>query len=330
MSAPITKMFRRRMLSAPSKHRPAPADAAADRTHRPRARAPALRSAARSLAERARGLRAISSASAMTGRLVSTRKVGAGRLTFGRVARAGAGFAAAGKERLDDAVLERMERHRHQPALRLEDALGGLQRRDQFAQFVVDENAQGLKRARGRMDIAGRERTTEATMSASAAVVRIGAAPRALTMARATAREWRSSPRMKMMLARSRSPAAATTSAALGALARPCACRAARRGGRKSRARRVSSCMEETPRSSTTPSTASKPAVARDRVEIGKAVFDQRQAAVRRLHQVGAERDRALVAVDADHFAVGGGEDGAACSRRRRKWRRYRRRRHAR
>ena len=74
----------------------------------------------------------------------------------------------------------------------------------------------------------------------------------------------------------------------------------------------VSSCMEETPRSSTTPSTRIGAAVARDRVEIGKAVFDQREPAVRRLHQVGAERDRALVAVDADHFAVGGGEDRAA------------------
>ena len=52
-------------------------------------------------------------------------------------------------------------------------------------------------------------------------------------------------------------------------------------------------------------------AIARDRVEIGKAIFDQRQPAVRRLHQIGAERDRALVAVDADHLAVGGGEDGA-------------------
>ena len=155
-------------------------------------------------------------------------------------------------------------------------------------------------------------------------------AARALTMARATAREWRSSPRMKMMLARSRSLARGDHIGRARRPRRPCACRAARRGGRKSRARRVSSCMEETPRSSTTPSTASKPALARDRVEIGKAILDQRQPAVRRLHQVGAERDRALVAVDADHLAVGGGEDGAAYSRRRRRWRRYRRRRHER
>ena len=42
----------------------------------------------------------------------------------------------------------------------------------------------------------GGERTTEATISASAAVVAIGAFARAFTMARATPREWRSSPRM--------------------------------------------------------------------------------------------------------------------------------------
>ena len=41
------------------------------------------RAAARSLAERARGLRAISASSATTGRLVSARKVGAARSTSG-------------------------------------------------------------------------------------------------------------------------------------------------------------------------------------------------------------------------------------------------------
>src|SRR5215813_13105422 len=42
-----------------------------------------MRSAARSLAERARGLRTISSSSAATGRLVSARNVAGGRLTSG-------------------------------------------------------------------------------------------------------------------------------------------------------------------------------------------------------------------------------------------------------
>ncbi len=37
---------------------------------------------------------------------------------------------------------------------RLEDALGGVQRGDQFAQLVIDENAQRLERARRRMNIA--------------------------------------------------------------------------------------------------------------------------------------------------------------------------------
>src|SRR5205807_2109571 len=46
-------------------------------------------------------------------------------------------------------------------------------------------------------------RTTRATMSANAPVVRIGPAARAATIARATARAWRSSPKVAMMAARS-------------------------------------------------------------------------------------------------------------------------------
>ena len=51
--------------------------------------------------------------------------------------------------------------------------------------------------------------------------------------------------------------------------------------------------------------------VARDVVEIGETIFDQRQPAARRLHQVRTQRDGALVAIDADHLAVGRGQDGA-------------------
>ena len=53
------------------------------------------------------------------------------------------------------------------------------------------------------------------------------------------------------------------------------------------------------------------PGIARDGVEIGEAVFDQRQPAARLLDQVRAQRDRGLVAVDADHLAVGGRQNGA-------------------
>ena len=52
-------------------------------------------------------------------------------------------------------------------------------------------------------------------------------------------------------------------------------------------------------------------AVARDIVEIGEAVLDQSEPAAGLLDEIGAERDRRLVAVDADDLAVGGGEDGA-------------------
>ena len=53
------------------------------------------------------------------------------------------------------------------------------------------------------------------------------------------------------------------------------------------------------------------PQLARDGVEIGEAIFDQRQPAAGVLDEIGAERDRRLVAVDADDLAVGGVEDRA-------------------
>src|SRR4029079_13055476 len=51
--------------------------------------------------------------------------------------------------------------------------------------------------------------------------------------------------------------------------------------------------------------------VARYGVKIGKAVFDQGQAAARLLDQVRTQRDRSLIAVDAADLAVGGGKNGA-------------------
>ena len=87
-----------------------------------------VRSAARSLAERARGLAAISASSAATGRLVSMRKLGGGRLASGAWREPALRPAALGEERLDDAVFERMERHHDQPPARPEHALGGDER----------------------------------------------------------------------------------------------------------------------------------------------------------------------------------------------------------
>ena len=70
--------------------------------------------------------------------------------------------------------------------------------------------------------------------------------------------------------------------------------------------------------------------LARDPVELGEALLDQREPSARRLHQVGAARHRAAVAVDGDDLRIGRGEDRAGYSRRRRRCRRYRRRRRAR
>ena len=71
--------------------------------------AASVRSAARSFAERARGLAAISASSGVSGRRVSARKVGGGATTSGWWREAGRRAAAFGEKFLDDAVLERME-----------------------------------------------------------------------------------------------------------------------------------------------------------------------------------------------------------------------------
>ena len=104
--------------------------------------AASVRSAARSLAERARGLAETSSPPAVTGRLVRMTKLGARLVHFRQMPRAAAGLAAFDQEILDDAVFQRMKRHHHQPAARLQHALGGRQRQMQFVELRVDENPQ--------------------------------------------------------------------------------------------------------------------------------------------------------------------------------------------
>ena len=59
------------------------------------------------------------------------------------------------------------------------------------------------------------------------------------------------------------------------------------------------------------PSTASWPQLRAPPARSEKRLSDQDQPAAGRLHEIGAARDRALVAIDADDPAVGGGEDGA-------------------
>src|SRR6476620_8177176 len=53
------------------------------------------------------------------------------------------------------------------------------------------------------------------------------------------------------------------------------------------------------------------PRLTGDRVEIGKSIFDQGQAALSLLDQIGAARDGTLIAIDGDKFAVGGRENSA-------------------
>ena len=161
-----------------------------------RATAPAVRSAARSLAERAREFSRISASDGATGPRVTSAE---GRLVDGddrRMARAGRRAAGAGgHELLDDAVLERMEGHDHQPPARLERGLGRMQRPHQLAELVIDGDAQRLEHPRRRMRAAGlgpddaRRRDRRAASWSRSRPLR-----RASMMARATARERRSSP----------------------------------------------------------------------------------------------------------------------------------------
>ncbi len=72
-----------------------------------------------------------------------------------QVARAALGTAARCEERLDDAVFQRMERHHHQPAAGLEDPLRRGEAVGKLRQLVIDEQAQRLERAGGRMNVAG-------------------------------------------------------------------------------------------------------------------------------------------------------------------------------
>src|SRR5262249_50088486 len=71
----------------------------------------------------------------------------------GRVAGTAAAPATIDEECFDDAVFERMKRNDHQSPVRFDDAFGRAQCRRQFGELVVDEDAQRLKRARGRMNV---------------------------------------------------------------------------------------------------------------------------------------------------------------------------------
>ena len=90
----------------------------------------------------------------VTGRLVRMTKARRGLRDFRQMPRSAAGLGAFDQEILDDAVFQRMKRHHHQPAARLQHALRRRQRQMQFVEFFVDEDPQGLERPRRRMNFA--------------------------------------------------------------------------------------------------------------------------------------------------------------------------------
>ena len=113
-----------------------------------------MRSAARSLAERERGLASISLSARGARRRRNKPESGGARICgFRRVARAARRFAGAlGEKAFDDAVLQRMEGNHRKPAKWRKRALGRFETAFEFAQFVIHVNAQRLESARGRMD----------------------------------------------------------------------------------------------------------------------------------------------------------------------------------
>ena len=163
-------------------------------------RAPArrVRSAKRSLAERARGLAAISASPGSIGWPRGTSKVGSACSGLARQPARGRTPAprAAREELLDDAVLERVEGHDREPAAGLQHALGRGEAAQQLAELVVDGDAQGLEtRASPDGSLAARAGATRATSPASCNVETNGVAARSATMARAMRRAARSSPK---------------------------------------------------------------------------------------------------------------------------------------
>ena len=63
-------------------------------------------------------------------------KLGAAWFDFRQMPRSAAGLAALDQEILDDAVFQRMKRHHHQPAARLQHAFRRRERQMQFVEFL--------------------------------------------------------------------------------------------------------------------------------------------------------------------------------------------------
>src|SRR5690349_6451075 len=67
---------------------------------------------------------------------------------FRQMSRTAADRGSFDQEVLDDAVFQRMKRHHHQAATRLEHPLRRRQSLMQFVQLLIDENTHSLKRSR--------------------------------------------------------------------------------------------------------------------------------------------------------------------------------------
>ena len=175
-------------------------------------------SPALSLAERARGLSAIS-ASGGGDRAARSLEGRRDRLGFRQMPRLRLLAGAVGDEALDDAVLERMEGDDGQPAAGLQRPLGGKQRAGELAELVIDEDAQRLEDAGRRVDlvlrIAADMRLDRRRQGRACA--RTGASRAAARSSRAMRPACRSSPRKPKMRARSPGLKRLTTSAAVSA-----------------------------------------------------------------------------------------------------------------
>ena len=199
------------------------------------------------------------------------------------------------------------------PGLRMRSAAGNARASSPSSSLTKMRSAWNVRVA-GWMS-PGLARTTRATMSASCRVERIGASLRALTIARATPRACRSSPSVAMMVARSRSEATATTSAAL--TARPPHAHVERPVAAEGKS--ALGLVELHGGDADVEQHAvdgGKPNLLGHPVERRKVVLDEVQPAARGLDQVGAERDRALVAVDADDLRIRRREDEPAVAAR--------------
>ena len=216
--------------------RRATAAGARDRARRHPRRA-SVRSAARSFAERARGLAATSLSSATIGRLVRMRNVVAACTACGAWREAALRRPRDTEESLDDTVLERVERHDHKPATGTEHLFGGPQRRDELVELLVHENAQRLKCARRRMDGPGpdaHQPLDDVGERTSGADRRLAARPDDRTRHRARVTLL---PQRRDDLRRGRAQRRPPPRRPRSARCRPYACRADRRGGTKSPAR---------------------------------------------------------------------------------------------